>query len=186
MYCDACGRPFNSGTRYCSSCGKQLVTGPAAPTTLTAAAARGDGRVRRNINIVAGLWLANGILRLIEVGGAMIFRRLFFHDGWDWLGAGRWPFGSSFGFSPFLMGGILSAVILLALFGGVHLLLAWGLSERQPWARVLGIVVGFLALIRFPFGTALGIYTLWVLLPESSGREYDGMAGVGGQVSVAR
>jgi len=116
----------------------------------------------------------------------MIFRRLFFEDRWGWLGSGRWPFGGSFGFSPFWMGGILSAGILLALFAGVHLLLAWGLSERQPWARILGIVVGFLALIRFPLGTALGIYTLWVLLPESSGREYDEMAGVQGQVSVAR
>ena len=182
MYCDGCGRPFNSGTRYCSSCGKQLMTGPAARTMPTAAA----GRVRRNINIVAVFWLANGILRLIEVGGMMIFRRLFFQDGWGWLGSGRWPFGGSFGFRPFLMDGIFSAGILLALFGGVHLLLAWGLSERQPWARILGIVVGFLALIRFPFGTALGIYTLWVLLPESSGREYDEMAGVRGQVSVAR
>jgi hypothetical protein len=50
----------------------------------------------------------------------------------------------------------------------------------------LGIVLGFLVLIRIPFGTALGIYTLWVLLPESSAREYDAMAGAGGQVSVAR
>jgi hypothetical protein len=69
MYCDGCGRPFNSGTRYCSSCGKQLMTGPAAPTMPTAVNARvaGDGRLRRNINMVAGFWLANGILRLIEV-----------------------------------------------------------------------------------------------------------------------
>jgi len=187
MYCDGCGRPFNSGARYCSSCGRQLTTAPAAPTMPAAAAARvaGGGRVRRNINIVAGFWLANGILRLIEVGGMMIFRRLFF-DRWGWFGSGRWPFGGSFGFSPLLMGGIFSAGILLALFAGVHLLLAWGLSERRPWARILGIVVGFLALTRFPFGTALGIYTLWVLLPESSGREYDEMAGVRAQVSVAR
>jgi hypothetical protein len=32
----------------------------------------------------------------------------------------------------------------------------------------------------------LGIYTLWVLAPESSGREYDAMAGVGGRVNAAR
>jgi hypothetical protein len=188
MYCDGCGRPFTFGTRYCSSCGKQLTTGPAAPSVPAAVAARatGDGRVRRNINIVAGFWLASGILRLIAVGGMMIFHRLFFQDGWGWPGSARWPFGGSFGFSPFLMGGMFSAGIFLALFGGVHLFLAWGLSERQPWARILGIVIGFLALIRFPFGTALGIYTLWVLLPESSTREYDEMAGVRGQVSVAR
>jgi hypothetical protein len=188
MYCDGCGRPFNSGTRYCSSCGKQLMTGPAAPTMPIAVAARvaGDGRVRRNINIVAGFWLANGILRLMVAGGMMIFRRLLFEDRWGWFGAGRWPFGSSVGFSPFWMGGMFSAGILLALFAGVHLLLAWGLSERQPWARILGIVVGFLALIRFPFGTALGIYTLWVLLPESSGREYDEMSGVPAQANAVR
>jgi len=80
---------------------------------------------------------------------------------------------------------MFSAGIFLAVFGVIHLLLAWGLYERQPWARMLGIVVACLALIRIPFGTALGIYTLWVLAPESSGREYDAMAGVGGRVNAA-
>jgi hypothetical protein len=51
---------------------------------------------------------------------------------------------------------------------------------------MLGIVLAFLALIRIPFGTALGIYTLWVLLPESSGQEYDALAGVGGQANSVR
>jgi len=188
MYCDGCGRPFNSGTRYCSACGKQLMAGPATPSMQRAVSGRaaGEGRVRRNIHIVAGFWLANGILRLMEVGGMLIFHRLIFRNGWGWMGAGRWPFGDGAEFNPFLMGGLISAGVFLALFGGVYLLLAWGLSERQPWARILGIVVAFLALIRFPFGTALGIYTLWVLLPAHSGREYDELAGVRGQVSVAR
>jgi hypothetical protein len=81
---------------------------------------------------------------------------------------------------------MFSTGIFLAVFGVIHLLLAWGLYERQPWARVLGIVVACLALIRIPFGTALGIYTLWVLTPEGSRREYEEMAGVRGQVSMAR
>jgi hypothetical protein len=51
---------------------------------------------------------------------------------------------------------------------------------------MLGIVVGFLALLRMPFGTALGIYTLWVLLPESSGREYEVLSRGGGQLNSAR
>jgi hypothetical protein len=33
-----------------------------------------------------------------------------------------------------------------------------------------------LALLKFPFGTALGIYTLWVLAPSTSGMEYDAIA----------
>jgi hypothetical protein len=72
--------------------------------------------------------------------------------------------------------GLSSVGIFLGAFGVVHLVLAWGLFEREPWARMLGVVIGFLALLRFPLGTALGIYTLWVLLPEESGREYDRLA----------
>jgi hypothetical protein len=37
---------------------------------------------------------------------------------------------------------------------------------------VVAIVFGCIALIHFPFGTALGIYTLWVLLPAESEQEY--------------
>ena len=65
---------------------------------------------------------------------------------------------------------------VLAMFGVLHLVLAYGLFERESWAWMLGLVMGFLALLRFPLGTALGIYTLWVLLPEESGTEYDLLA----------
>ena len=44
--------------------------------------------------------------------------------------------------------------------------------QREPWARMLAIVLGVLNLFDLPFGTALGIYTLWVLLPAESEREY--------------
>lgn len=186
MYCDGCGSPFATGAQFCKQCGKRIVGAvPAAGAaqfapSVTAARTAGDGRVGRNINLLAGLWLANGILRLLEVGWLMAFRRLMFDGGW-WQ-PGGWPFH----FGPFWMGGLLFGGAALGFFGIIHLLLAWGLYERQAWARILGIVIGFLALIRFPFGTALGIYTLWVLLPEGSEREYNAIAGVGAPVSAAR
>ncbi len=185
MYCDSCGKPFNPGTRYCSTCGKQLVTGPAAPNAQTPTSAQrnstgsasGDGRVGRNISVVAGLWAASGILRFMGVAWWMIFRRIFFESGW--------PFGNlDHGLRSLLWGGIFSSGVFITVFGVLHLVLAWGLFARQPWARVLGIVLACFALIRIPFGTALGIYTLWVLAPESSGREYDAMAGASGQVNA--
>jgi hypothetical protein len=43
---------------------------------------------------------------------------------------------------------------------------------RQPWGRVLAIIFAILALIHLPLGTALGIYTLWVLAPGASADEY--------------
>jgi hypothetical protein len=36
----------------------------------------------------------------------------------------------------------------------------------KPWARILIIVLSALELISIPFGTALGIYGLWVLLTK--------------------
>jgi hypothetical protein len=58
--------------------------------------------------------------------------------------------------------GILAlAVTVLTTFpafvGGV------GLLKRQPWARILLLVVAVFDLVSFPIGTAIGVYTLWAL-----------------------
>ena len=38
-----------------------------------------------------------------------------------------------------------------------------GLLKRQSWARILVLVLGVINLLNIPFGTALGIYTIWAL-----------------------
>jgi hypothetical protein len=124
--------------------------------------------------------MINGILRLVGIGWMTLFGGMFV----PWMrgmGPGGGPF---FGWNvdSVLSRGIFSAGIVLTLFGVLHLVLAWGLFERESWARTLGLVLGFLALLRFPLGTALGIYTLWVLLPQNSGREYERLAQPGGQI----
>lgn len=50
---------------------------------------------------------------------------------------------------------------------------AFGLLARQRWARILGIVVGFLNLPGFPLGTLVGGYTLYVLLQDSAASYFD-------------
>jgi hypothetical protein len=43
----------------------------------------------------------------------------------------------------------------------------YGLLKYWNWARILVIVIAILNLFNFPFGTALGVYSLWVLFkPE--------------------
>lgn len=98
------------------------------------------------------------------------------------MGPVVWPFGR---WGLDFPGGFYPLGIFLGFFGVLHLVLAWGLFERQPWARILGLVLGILALIRFPLGTALGIYTLWVLAPEESGREYEQLVHASGQFNGA-
>ena len=167
MFCDKCGSAISPGAQFCSACGKAVG---AAPIAAGPAAARpsSDGRVQRHIQLLASLWLANGILRFVEVGSILIAGQILpFLAGWGMGGRfANWPFT----FLPF---GLYAIAGLLAFFGVAHLLLAWGLFQRESWARMLGLVIGFLALLRPPFGTALGIYTIWVLLPQESGQEYD-------------
>ena len=172
MFCDKCGTPLTPGSQFCSSCGKAVGAAPAGTAIpgppAAGASAMIDGRVQRHIQLVATLWLANGILRFAEVGWILVVGRMLpFFVGW---GANRpfmnWPF-------DFLSFGLYSIAGLLAFFGVAHLLLAWGLFQREPWARMLGLVIGFLSLLRPPFGTALGVYTIWVLLPHQSGQEYE-------------
>ncbi len=43
-----------------------------------------------------------------------------------------------------------------------------GLLKRRGWARILVLIIGILDLVNIPIGTAIGIYTIWVLLNEKT------------------
>jgi hypothetical protein len=80
---------------------------------------------------------------------------------------------------PLFLHGLMRFFGFLLIAGGIlGIVTGWGLLERRPWARTLAIVLGVFRLFDMPFGTALGIYTLWVLLPASSEQEYRRMARV--------
>jgi phage shock protein PspC (stress-responsive transcriptional regulator) len=56
-----------------------------------------------------------------------------------------------------LVAGLMILISAPGIIGGI------GLLKNQAWARVLVLVLGIINLINIPFGTALGIYTIWVL-----------------------
>ncbi len=41
-----------------------------------------------------------------------------------------------------------------------------GLLKYQGWARILILIKAFLDLVNFPIGTAVGIYSIWVLFDK--------------------
>lgn len=61
----------------------------------------------------------------------------------------------------------LLALSLPGLIAGV------GLLQLRPWARILTIILSVFDLIHVPFGTALGIYGLWVLLSQGTERLFQ-------------
>lgn len=65
-----------------------------------------------------------------------------------------------------IIGAIAFFVVLILSLPG--LIAGIGLLKFRPWARILGIVVSALDLIHVPFGTALGVYGLWVLLSNET------------------
>jgi len=65
-----------------------------------------------------------------------------------------------------LIGGI--AVIALAVLSVPCLIAGIGLLKFRSWGQILTIILSILNLMNFPFGTALGIYGLWVLLNKET------------------
>ena len=57
------------------------------------------------------------------------------------------------------------AVIAIA-WGAAHVVVGVPLRRRKPWARLAALALGSVDLLLLPYGTALGIYALWVLLTE--------------------
>ena len=64
-----------------------------------------------------------------------------------------------------------TALALIAIVWGVaHVAVGVPIRRRRHWARLAALMLGSVDLILLPYGTALGCYTLWVLLNEK-GRE---------------
>lgn len=159
MFCDRCGASLLETNRFCPTCGKPVMGNmPLMPV---------QSRIAGHVRMLGILWLAlSGMLLL---GGAVILA--LFRNGSMWEG------GFPPGAPPFVHD-LLSCVGVLLVGGGVLGIGAgWGLLDRQAWARMLSMVLACFALLLFvPFGTMLGIYTLWVLLPARSEEEYRQMS----------
>lgn len=61
-----------------------------------------------------------------------------------------------------VLGGFFTVISIPGIFAGL------GLLKFKEWGRILAIILGVLNLINFPFGTALGAYTLWALLNQET------------------
>jgi hypothetical protein len=157
MFCDGCGGAVQPGQAFCSKCGKQIV----GPVSLMQPL---PGRVKAHVHLLGPLWLAISAFNV--VGGVVLYilaNTLFAHK---------------FGMPPEVPAGFLRPLLsVVAIFilakAAFGFIAGWGLLHREPWARVLALVLAFISLFNVPFGTAIGVYTMWVLLPSESQQQYD-------------
>jgi hypothetical protein len=169
MFCNNCGASLVPGQIFCSKCGKQVspeVMPPAPeppPEVPSAPLPAPHSRVEKHTRILAILWLVISIIGLARGFGLYFGGSIAMH------------------FIPFPMRGLIWPIagmigVFLLASSVAGFLAGWGLLNYRPWARILTLILGVISLIHVPLGTALGIYTLWVLLPAESEREYQRLA----------
>lgn len=74
-------------------------------------------------------------------------------------------------FTGFFVVVLLTTLALPALIGGI------GLLKRRNWARILMMILAVLELFSIPIGTAVGIYTLWVLVNDETAELFSPAVG---------
>jgi predicted nucleic acid-binding Zn ribbon protein len=159
MFCDGCGTAVQAGQAFCSKCGKQIVGTVSFSQQL-------QGRVQRHVHLLGILWLAFSAFN--AVGGLVLFvvaNTLIAHL--HEMGA---PPPVPTAFLQSLLSTIAIVILAKAACGFIA---GWGILHRESWGRTAVLVLAFVSLFHIPFGTAIGVYSLWVLLPAQSEQEYN-------------
>ena len=176
MFCSGCGHALDPGQEVCPQCGRAFAPATAVPAGFTPPPMPGveyqlagyAGKVR----VLGILWLVYSGLSLILGFAGLAFAKAFFSGGFGPFMNGPWmhgPMPPTWIF-PFAMH---FAWLFLTLRAVLCAVAGWGLLERAQWGRIVAIIVAILSLIKFPFGTALGIATLVILLGYRNSALYE-------------
>jgi len=115
--------------------------------------------MHKHQTILGSIFLAFGLLHVIGIlvllvifgfGSAVLFT----------VGAEEPDIPQLVKFIPAGFGVFIS--IIVAITGIPNLIAAYGLFKNRPWGMTVALIVGILNLLHFPFGTAAGIYAIWV------------------------
>lgn len=71
-----------------------------------------------------------------------------------------------------LVADVISIVFIVLSLPGIFA--GIGLYKRKEWARILTLVLSILEVFNFPFGTAIGIYSIWALVQPENVNSFQG------------
>lgn len=166
MFCSGCGLAIPPGQGFCPQCCRPAAM-PVPPVP----------GLEFEVQIYAGkvktlgvVWMIYAALTLLTGIAGLAFANAFFAGHF-----GPWSHGPM---PPmFFMPAILHfAWFFLVLRTGLALVAGWGLMERAPWGRIVAIVAAFVTIFSFShilFGTAMGIWTLILLLGYRNSMLYE-------------
>jgi uncharacterized membrane protein (DUF2068 family) len=121
-------------------------------------------RVEQHVKMLGVLWIAYAVLHAIGGCVLLVVANTIF---------GRFSDNPHAGFLHPLLGGI---AIFLLVKSALCVIAGVGLLEHQGWGRTLALILAVIALINIPFGTILGVFTLWVLMSPQADNDYRRLA----------
>ena len=178
MYCNGCGQALVAGQAFCPRCGKENQAGVPVPPPYVPSRPGFFGMlpmalIERRINALGVAWCIYAALIFVTGFMGLAFVHAFMGNHMEhW---GDHGFGPRFGHLPFMPLWIHFAVpmlicrVLLAVAAGV------GLLQKASWGRWVAILAAILGVLHLPFGTAIGVWTLVVLLNGTNAAGYDAM-----------
>jgi phage shock protein PspC (stress-responsive transcriptional regulator) len=66
---------------------------------------------------------------------------------------------------------IIAIVFIIISFPGI--MAGLGLYKRKEWARILTLILSVISVFSFPFGTAIGVYSIWALIQPEVVQEFN-------------
>ena len=121
----------------------------------------------RHVNLLAILWMLWGALTILIGVSTMLLALGAF-------AAVLGPAGEALSYA----GSLIAAAFALTggfalLWGGAHVLAGVLVRRRSTAGRTLSLGLAVINLLVLPFGTALGIYALWIMLAAEGRRLFD-------------
>src|SRR5512146_48326 len=162
MYCSGCGQPMAPGQVVCPQCGHQS----APPVPPVPGFQFELENYASKIHVLSIFWFIYAGLGFALGIAGLTFAKAFFSGA-----MGPWVHGPM----PFFMGPAFLHVmwVFILLRSLLAAAAGWGLMEHQQWGRLVAIIAAIFSLLKFPFGTAMGIWTLIVLLGYRNSSLYD-------------
>jgi hypothetical protein len=163
MFCSGCGNSLAPAQAFCAQCGRPSAAVIPPIPGLQFQLESYAGKIR----VLAIFWFIYAGVALLTGFAGMAFFHAFISGAF-----GSWMRGPM---PPLFMGHFLMQFIWVILVARVALAVCagWGLMQRAPWGRMVAIVAAIFSLLKFPFGMAMGIWTLVLLLGYRNGTLYE-------------